>query len=150
MSWQVAGARTQNIPQTVTVSCNHLPTDWSWQTSQGWIIHRKFGCIVYNTYCIVLCIVLCIIFTYDFKIIQPESSCIIHNRYTIQYVLCIKVDVGLETVCARSRDVLVAKSAYDKLLSCGFLLRPARRVDWPGSATRKWPARRVCAPRQLL
>ena len=37
---------------------------------------------------IVLCIVLCIIFTYDFKIIQPESSCIIHNtQYNTYCVL---------------------------------------------------------------
>ena len=43
---------------------------------------------MYNTYCIVLRIVLCIIFWYYFKIIQPKSSCIIHNtQYNTYYVL---------------------------------------------------------------
>ena len=58
---------------------------------QGWIIHRKLGCIVYNTYCIILCIVLCIVFTYNFKIIQPKSSCIIHNTQYNTYCVLIRI-----------------------------------------------------------
>ena len=77
-------------PPLLSSSCHRgpLPTSAPYCDVQGCIIRWKLSRIVYNTYCIVLCIVLCIIFTYYFRIIQPKSSCIIHNtQYNTYYVL---------------------------------------------------------------